>query len=180
MPIKVIINFVLFQLAWFACVIGAAKGEPLAGVIVTLLVIAWHFSQVNQAKPELILMLSALIIGGTFDQAMLSFHLIDYMYHGWTASLVPVWILALWLAFTTALNVSLRWMRGNLLVAIIFGAVGGPLAYLGAAKLGAVTLAGTSSYIALSIGWAIITPLLLNISTRYDGFKNGNATELIQ
>jgi hypothetical protein len=65
-------------------------------------------------------------------------------------------------------------------VAIIFGAVGGPLAYLGAAKLGAVTLAGTSSYIALSIGWAIITPLLLNISTRFDGFKNGNAMELTQ
>jgi hypothetical protein len=180
MPAKVIINFVLFQLAWFACVVGAAKGMPFTGVIVTLMVIAWHFSQANQAKPETLLMLSALIIGGTFDQAMLSFQLVNYMHHGWSESLVPIWILALWLAFTTALNVSLRWMRGNLVVPVIFGAVGGPLAYLGAEKLGAVTLAGTTSYVALSIGWAIITPLLLNISARFDGFKNANAMELTQ
>lgn len=180
MPIKVFINFVLFQIAWFACVVGAAKGMPLAGVIITLIVMAWHFSQVKQVKPEALLMLSALIIGGAFDQAMLSFQLVNYMHHGWSVSLVPVWILALWLAFTTALNVSLRWMRGNVLIAVIFGAVGGPLAYLGASKLGAVTLAGTTSYVALSIGWAIITPLLLNISTRFDGFKNAHTTESTQ
>ncbi|MEK9940662.1 MAG: DUF2878 family protein, partial [Methylotenera sp.] len=32
-----IINFVLFQLAWFACVLGAANSQPWLGVGVTLL-----------------------------------------------------------------------------------------------------------------------------------------------
>ena len=108
---------------------------------------------------------------------MLSSHLISYQAHGWgigqdSAPIVPAWILALWAIFVTVLNVSLRWMRGKWLVAILFGAIGGPLAYMGAQKLGAVTLnALPISYVALSVGWAILTPLLLKVSEKFDGFK---------
>jgi hypothetical protein len=166
-----VINFILFQLAWFSCVIGAAKGMPWLGVVVTLAIVTWHLTQAKAIKPEATLILSALAIGTSYDQILLSLNLVTYVHHGWDVAFVPVWILALWVAFSTILNVSLRWMRGKHLIAIVFGAIGGPLAYLGAEKLGAVTLYGTSSYIALSIGWAIITPLLLLISTRLDGFK---------
>ncbi|MEO6117895.1 MAG: DUF2878 domain-containing protein [Methylotenera sp.] len=166
----VIINFILFQIAWFACVLGAANAMPWLGVGVTAIII-WHLYQAKQAKLEAFLMLIALIIAASFDQVMLSSNLIEYAHHGWSASIVPVWILALWLGFVTALNVSLRWMHDRKLVAILFGAIGGPLAYWSAAKLGAVTLLSMNSYIALSIGWAVITPLLLLISARLDGFK---------
>ena len=55
---------------------------------------------------------------------------------------------------------------------LLFGAIGGPLAYIGAARLGAVSLdALPLSYVALSVGWAIITPLLLKLTERLDGFK---------
>jgi hypothetical protein len=174
----IIINFILFQLAWFACVLGAANAMPWLGVEVTAVILIWHFFSAKHAKFEMLLMLIALTIGATFDQTMLSYHLIDYKHHGWSASLAPVWILALWVGFTTALNVSLRWMHGRYFIAVIFGAVGGPLAYLSAAKLGALTLQGTNTYIALSIGWAIITPLLLLISAKFDGFKDNNSNLL--
>ena len=172
----VIINFVLFQAAWFACVLGAAHGMPWLGVIATIFVIVWHLKQAKEAKQEAILLMITLIIGATFDQLMNSTNLIHYQSHGWSDALVPVWILALWAGFVTALNVSLRWMQGKWLVAIVFGAVGGPLAYMGAAKLGAVTLnTYPQSYLALSIGWAILTPVLLILAKRYDGYldKNG-------
>ncbi len=166
-----VINFILFQLAWFSCVIGAAKGMPWLGVVVTLATVIWHLTQAKAIKPEAMLILSALAIGASYDQILLSLNLVTYVHHGWDVAFAPVWILALWVAFSTILNVSLRWMRGKHLIAIAFGAIGGPLAYLGAEKLGAVTLYGASSYIALSVGWAIITPLLLLISIRLDGFK---------
>jgi len=166
-----VINFILFQLAWFSCVIGAAKGMPWLGVVVTLATVTWHLTQAKAIKPEAMLILSALAIGASYDQILLSLNLVAYVHHGWDVAFVPVWILALWVAFSTILNVSLRWMRGKYLIAIVFGAIGGPLAYLGAEKLGAVTLYGSSSYIALSVGWAIITPLLLLISSRLDGLK---------
>lgn len=167
-----IINFILFQVAWFACVIGAGKGMPWLGVLVTALILSWHLYQAKDIKAELLLMLCALFIGAAYDQSMLSFGFISYLNTGWGNAIVPVWILALWLAFTTTLNVSLRWMRSKHLFAVIFGAMGGPLAYLGAEKLGAVVLHGASSYIALSLGWAIITPFLILLSTRFDGFSS--------
>jgi Protein of unknown function (DUF2878) len=170
---KIIINFVLFQIGWFSCVLGAAKQLPWLGVLVVLAIVAWHLWQAQQAKSEVILLLIALLIGGLFDQMLLSLNLVSYQSHGWGTALVPAWILALWAVFTTVLNVSLRWMRGRWLIAVLFGAIGGPLAYMGAAKLGAATLnAVPASYIALSLGWAILTPLLLKVSEKFDGFKN--------
>ena len=166
----VVLNFVLFQITWFACVLGSAKGYPWLGAIIVTLSLFWHLSQ---AKPKLIeakWCLIALVIGAVFDQMILSLGLIQYNNNGWSASMVPVWILALWLAFALTLNVSMRWLRGKYLVALVFGAVGGPLAYMGAQKLGAVTL-GEHSLIVLGIGWALITLAFSQISSKFDGFK---------
>lgn len=169
---SIIINFILFQIGWFACVIGAAKQMPWIGVVVVLAIVAWHLMHAQQRKREVSLLLIVLVIGGIFDQIMLNHQLISYQSHGWSSGLVPVWILALWAEFSTILNVSLRWMRGRWLIAVLLGAIGGPLAYMGAAKLGAVTLnMMPASYIALSIGWAILTPLMLQLSVKFDGFK---------
>jgi hypothetical protein len=171
----IIINFVLFQFAWFACVLGAANAMPWIGVVVTIAVGLWHFFQAKQAQTEFMLIIIAMIIGGLFDQTLLSLTLIHYESHGFGTSsmnafIVPIWIIALWAGFATTLNRSLRWMRNKTLLAILFGAIGGPLAYIAAEKLGAVTLTNTS-LVVLSFGWAILTPLLLKLSERFDGFK---------
>ena len=158
-----------------ADLLGAAKAMPWVGVGVTLIILGWHFYRAKQAKPEITLMLTALFIGAIFDQSMLTLHLIEYQAHGWgmwlwNNSLVPVWILALWLAFASTLNVSLAWMHDRYLIAMLFGLAGGPLAYFAAEKLGAVTVSSTNAYIALAIGWGVITPLLVRIAKRHNGF----------
>ena len=169
---QIIVNFVLFQIGWFACVLGAAKQLPWAGAAVVVAIVIVHLRLAKQAKPEIILLLISMLIGGSYDQLMQHNALLSYQAHGWAAAVVPVWIIALWAVFVTTLNVSLRWMRGKWLVAILFGAIGGPLAYLGAEKLGAVTINSPPiSYVALGFGWAILTPLLLWLSTKFDGFK---------
>jgi len=188
---SVVINFILYEIGWFACVIGAAKHMPWLGVAVIFAIVIWHLIQADQPKRELALLLIVMVIGGTFDQLLLNHHLISYESHGWLNSpqmnhpemnhpqmdhIVPVWILALWAEFVTILNVSLRWMRDRWLIAVLFGTIGGPLAYMGAAKLGAVTLnMMPASYIALSVGWAILTPLILRLSAKFDGFDLVNA-----
>jgi len=171
-----IINVILFQVSWFACVMGAANSLPYTGIIVTAGILAWHLMQAKAPKTELWLMGSALALGASFDQALLSFNMVTYMHNGWSSSIVPVWILGLWLGFSTILNVSLRWMRNQHLVAILFGFVGGPLAYLSAEKLGAVVMLSNNSYVALALGWAIMTPTLLFISKRFDGFEQSANT----
>ncbi len=173
MSINVIINFVLYEIAWFASVLGAANNLPWLGVHVITVVLIWHFINAQNAGLEVILLMITLLIGGLFDQLLLSTGLISYESHGWSIYLVPAWILTMWAGFVTLLNVSLRWMKKRWISAIIFGAIGGPLAYIGAAKLGAVTINHLPlSYVALSVGWAIITPLLLILSDKFDGFKS--------
>ena len=172
MPTNVIINFVLFQVGWFSCVLGAANNLPWLGVLVVLAVVIWHLKQAKSAKPELILLVIALLMGAAFDQLMLSSQLLTYQATGWSVHLVPVWILALWAVFVTALNVSLRWMQEKWFVAVLFGAIGGPLAYMGAARLGAVSLnLYPQSYIVLCLGWAVMTPFLMKLAQKFDGFK---------
>lgn len=166
-----ITNFILFQLAWFACVMGAANNLPWLGVVVTLAALAWHFFHSQHPKSELLLILAALCIGGLFDQFMLAMSWVNYQAHGWDTGLVPVWILALWMAFASTLNMSLAWMQGRHLIAVLFGGSGGPLAYFGAENLGAVSLTSSTSFIALGVGWAIITPLLLVLADKLNKRK---------
>ena len=174
---NVILNFVLFQIGWFACVIGAAKQMPWIGVAFMLIFLAWHLSQAFRPKLELMLVILTVIIGGIYDFMMTNNQLLTYQSHGWqshgwSAALPAVWILALWAEFAMILNVSLRWMRNRWLIAILFGAIGGPLAYIGAARLGAVYLDNLPlSYVGLSVGWAIVTPLLFVLAKQFDGFK---------
>ncbi|MBC7756569.1 MAG: DUF2878 domain-containing protein [Bdellovibrio sp.] len=175
---NVIVNFVLFQIGWFVCVLGAAKQMPWVGVIFMLCFLAWHLSQALRAKHELILVIITVIIGGIYDFMMTSNHLLTYQSPGWGAALPAAWILALWAEFAMILNVSLRWMKKRYVIALLFGAIGGPLAYIGAARLGAVSIdALPLSYVALSVGWAIVTPLLLFLSEKLDGFKPLESTK---
>jgi hypothetical protein len=63
-------------------------------------------------------------------------------------------------------------MKGRLALAAAFGAVGGPLTYFGGSKLGGVVLNDpVAALVALSIGWAIMMPLLMYLSERFNGFE---------
>jgi hypothetical protein len=71
-------------------------------------------------------------------------------------------MVCLWLNFAATLNVSMAWLRGRFLLAALFGAIGGPLAYYSGAKLGATEALPTSTgMLLLAIGWGIMTPLLV-------------------
>jgi hypothetical protein len=61
-------------------------------------------------------------------------------------------------------------MRGRWITAAVFGALGGPAAYYGGLRLGALQFGNMGAGLAaLAIGWAVLTPLLLALSVRFDG-----------
>ena len=81
------------------------------------------------------------------------------------AALPPPWMVALWANFATTLNLSLAGLQSRPWLTALLGLVGGPLAYWGGAKLGAMTfVAPLPALIALALGWAVLTPLLLALA----------------
>lgn len=173
-----LINFVLFQLGWIACVWGGAHALPWLGVAFTVPILYWHLRQARLPAQEMRLLLLALIIGGLGDQTMLALHLVSYPTSAWPAGLLPLWMLCLWLLFASTLNVSLRWLRASMPLAAVFGLIGGPLAYLAASRIGAVTLApGYLSWLVLALAWACLTPLLLWLAARFDGYAMATHTQ---
>ena len=169
MPI--LVNFVAFQLGWFACVLGAAHGMPWAGTGVALAIVVWHLVRARRPGAELALVLFAAGIGALWDSGLAALGWIRYPSGVLIEGAAPHWIVALWMLFATTLNVSLGWLKRNLALGAAFGALGGPLAYLGGAKLGALTfVAQGPALAALALGWAVLTPLLLIVARRYDGF----------
>ena len=56
----------------------------------------------------------------------------------WAQGWAPYWMVALWGAFATTLNHSLRWLTRRPVFAALFGAVGGPIAYSAGVQLGAL------------------------------------------
>lgn len=167
---KKLLNFVIFQVGWFSCVLGAANGSPWLGPLVASAVVIFHFLTSEKAMPEVRLVLLAVTIGLISDGLLLSSGWIKYNSASAYAAVAPYWILAMWAMFATTLNLSMSWLKNNLLLSSILGAIFGPLSYLAGQRLGAIEIQhfGTS-VVALAIIWAIAMPLLMYAASRFDG-----------
>ncbi|MEC5388069.1 DUF2878 domain-containing protein [Uliginosibacterium sp. H3] len=167
---RVLGNFVLFQCAWFACVIGAAHDFAWLGILAISVACAWHLVISVRPMPEMRLVLSAMLIGAVWESALVTAGLIDYTHGTLVAGIAPPWIVAMWALLAITLNVTMRWLKRRWLLAAVMGAVAGPLSFLAGARLGAATFTGgVDTTVALAIGWACLMPLMMWLSDRYDG-----------
>ncbi|MET3928612.1 hypothetical protein ABIE51_000499 [Lysobacter sp. OAE881] len=160
-------NFVGFQIAWWACVLGAAHGARWLGVVACVAFVGLQWLASARRRADAWLVGCAVLMGLVLDGLLAQLGWIDY--RGSIAALpAPAWILALWAAFAMTINHSLAWLRPAM--AIVLGAVGGPLAYVGAQRLGAIELvASVQATIALAIGWAIATCALTLVARHARG-----------
>lgn len=166
-----LINFVLFQTGWFACVLSSAAGRPWLGALTALAILAWHIVRAQRPSQEVFLILIAMLVGTLWDSVLVWQSWLQYPAGNLLPNMAPYWIVVMWALFASTLNLSLRWLKQHLLLAIVLGAVAGPLAYYAGARLGAVDFVHPlNAIVALSIGWAVLTPLLILISNRFDGY----------
>ena len=165
------LNVILFQVAWFACVLGAAHGAPWLGAVVAGIVVAWHLTRAARPMPEAKLVAGAATLGALFETLLVRSGWIRFDADALLAGMVPYFMVALWAVFATTLNVSLRWLRPRRALAALLGAVGGPAAYYSGVRLGAIEFtAAVPALAAIAIGWAMLAPALLGAARRLDGF----------
>ncbi len=157
------------QAVWFCAVIGAGQGLAWPGVLAAAIYCTWQISLSSTRGTELRLMAVAFALGIVIDGGLATLGWAQYAAPWPGSTFAPAWILALWVAFAPTLTQSLVFLQRNAGLASAFGAIGGPLAYLGAARgFGAVTFTETgSALIWLAIGWGVAMPLLAILARRW-------------
>lgn len=167
-------NLVVFQLAWFAAVLGAAHGEPLWGTACVLGAIAWHLFVARAPAREALLVGMVCVLGFAIESIHAARGLVRYPSGQPFTQLAPYWMVALWGLLAIALNVTLRWLRGHWCLAAALGALAGPASFASGVALGGAQFVDrTPALAALALTWALALPALVWLSIRFDGFGPG-------
>lgn len=152
-----LVNYALYQAGWFSCVLGASWRRPGVGLSIALVLIGAHVVLSSERHVEVGLVLFATIVGAAVEISQIA----AGTYHFTSGTLndmwPPPWLLAMWAQFATTFRFSLRRVIAQPLPAALFGAAGGPIAFIAGQRLGAVTLLPpvTHGVLRLSLTWAI-------------------------
>ncbi len=167
-----LVNFIVFQVGWFACVLSAANGLPWVGTLVAGLIVVFHIATTAQRAHEVQLLALAVVLGLVFDSLLVSSGWVKYPSGMFIPGIAPYWILAMWALFATTLNLSMGWLKSSLVLASVMGAVFGPLSYLAGARLGAILLVDSlSSMVLLAMIWALVMPILIFAASRFEAAR---------
>ncbi|MET0331183.1 MAG: DUF2878 domain-containing protein [Dyella sp.] len=167
---KFLASLIGYQLVWFAAVIGSAHGLAWPGVVGMLFYAACQLVIARHYKVDLSLMATAIVLAMVVDGGLIRMGLANYAVPWPSASWAPAWIVALWVTFALTFTQSLRWLQERLWLAALLGAIGGPLAYLGASRgwqVVSFTPPAWHGLLWLAIGWMLATPMLAWLARRW-------------
>ena len=149
-------NAIWFQSTWFLCVLGRD-----ALLLYTLAMLTLHFTLVASARDEARRLLPIAAVGIGVDTLLSVIGIFDF-----GPVLVPLWLMALWVAFAAALTRALGVFGRSRGLAALVGGIGVPFNYAVGAKMGAVALPmdPVVSGAVLIATWAILLPGLYQIA----------------
>jgi hypothetical protein len=158
-------NLLGYQAAWFIAVGFAARGLAWPGLLACtgFAAIAWWHS--SSRRSDAWLACAALACGLALDGFLAASGWLRYA-APLPALPAPAWIVSLWVAFAMTLQHSMRWVMARPVLAVAFGAVGGPLAYWGASRgFHAVDFSmPVQATLALAVGWGIAMLVFLTLA----------------
>ena len=152
-----LVNYTLYQMGWFACVLGGASHRPWTGCLIAIILVGLHVAPSDEGSLEVRLVVLAATVGTVVEMVQIAAGTYRFTSGTLTDALPPPWLLAMWGQFATTFRYSLRPVITRPIRAALLGAAGGPLAFLAGERLGAVTLLPPLAYglLRLSVSWAI-------------------------
>jgi hypothetical protein len=159
------INFIVFQVCWFACVMGAANNLDWLGPLLVIITVPLQIRLLTQDYRGEILF--GGFSGFLLETLMIAGSIYTPVTIAW-GPICPPWMAALWINFAMLVSISLTWLKGKYKAAAILGGLAGPVAYWGGEKLGALTLAPDllTGYLPLAVAWTLALPLLISLHSR--------------
>ena len=157
-----IINFVLFQILWLSCVIGAANQIIWPALIIILAMFCLYLTPRFNLKKDMVFLLFCLVMGFIVDSLLAYFDLVEYSYNLGLANVAPFWIMILWAGFALTLNHSMAWLLSQPKLGAALIGIGSPLSYFSASKLGAISIHNMiQTLVIISILWLLVFGIIL-------------------
>jgi hypothetical protein len=160
------VNFLLYQIGWFCCVLGAAWHFPWLGMTIALGLVGVHFWLATDRTTQLKLVLAAAGVGFVIDSSQLWLGVFSFPSGTVVDWLPPPWMSVLWVQFATTFHYSMRWLNRRYTLSACFGFAGAPLAFFAGERLGAIEFLAPrlTHYAILAFFWLAAVPLLIYVS----------------
>ena len=159
---RLVLNALGFQIAWWACVAGVGNGFEVPALLLACALVGLHLFFAPRPQDDVQLAAVALVVGLLIDTGLQAASVIRF--YGWAwGPLSPFWLWLLWILFAMTLNTSLAFLQTKpLWLSALAGAVFGPLTYYAGAQLGAASLNNSLIQIgALALAWMLALPFLV-------------------
>lgn len=168
---RIALNIAAFYAGWFASVLAAASGYFWPAVASSLAVVAVHLAIAPRPISELKLVMAVAAIGLVAEAALIAGGFARYAVSPQNAILPPLWLIAIWMAFATTLNVSLSWLKERMVLAAALGFAVAPLSYYAGERLGGMALSDPQLVSLGAIGavWMAAFPAVLMLARLLNG-----------
>ena len=152
-------NLIANNLIWIGCVIGREQAIWMVGPAVIAYVAFLIISRTIKIHQVAIPAVTGIAIDSSLTLSGF------YQFEN-TSLILPLWLIILWIAFSTTLTSSLHIFGKNKIVAAAVGCVGIPANYFAGERLGAVVFGQTHlmTIVLLCILWAVCLPLLYRVT----------------
>lgn len=154
---KVFLNAGLFQLLWFACVLGGNT----AALVATCGYFLLHRLLFLRQAWEWGLIVSFVLLGILIDGSLLNLGILQQEGSELDAFVFPpLWLLCLWAGVASLFPHSLSWLRGKYLWAAIMGFVGPVWSYLLGAQMSEINISGSvwQTGLLMACIWMLLIP----------------------
>ena len=155
---KLVVNALAYQAVWFSAILWGTPGAAVGCVIIFILLTTSE-RRGDDLKMIGFLMFLGLLVDGTLQQV----GFFTFTNPGFP---IPFWLLVIWLGLAMTIHHSLSWFKDKLLLAALFGGLGGPAAYWAGTRMGAATFNWSlpTSLLVLAIIWSLMFPTIMLFS----------------
>lgn len=161
-----LVDAVAHQAAWWCCVLAARTGAAAVALLGPATYAAWRLAAARDQRLQLVrLALFGAAVGALGDATLASAGLVRFPAELSVGPVAP-FMAALWAIATLSLTLSSAFLtRLHPLAVASLGALAGPFAYAGGARLGVLSL-GPGALAGIACEWALALPLLASSARR--------------
>lgn len=163
----VLINAVLFQILWFAAVLGGAHKILWPAILAAAVMFGWQLAGKRRHPSDIKVICTAIVLGLAVDSTWIGLGLMQFADPRPFVWLSPIWMVLMWAGFALTINHSMMWLTAHPVLPALMGLIGGPMAYLAGERLGAVEYLANTLLISglLAVVWAISVTILVKVAT---------------